>query len=258
MPVLLAIAEEPPDVDGGRSCGRSWPTLPAALYVHATAPAPRRARASGTRSSGAEPHLKLALERPDLLASRAAAGRASRRPPTWPRSRRSTGRRIPARGSRRACSQPAATSASGRTGGSSASRASTSTRRRGASRRSATSRRCRSCEAGARTRSLRRPLPASCSRTGSRRSRSTSEPTTQPAIAAYARLGFEPSTAYTEASLVRSGGYAARHQVAGQRCPKWCARGSAAPTSSSATRRASAARVSTEATRMFRFSPTRS
>ena len=47
-----------------------------------------------------------------------------------------------------------------------------------------------------------------------------------------------------------------RGSCGGQRPPKWCARGSAAPTSRSAIRRASAARVSIDVTRMFRFSPT--
>ena len=84
---------------------------------------------------------------------------------------------------------------------------------------------------------------------------------------AYARLGFEPVTPYWEAASssgpARSAGHACvglgvRRARSGQRCPKWCARGSADPTSSSATRRASTPRVSIEVTRMFRFSPTRS
>ena len=147
---------------------------------------------------------------------------------------------------------PAATAASP------ASPACTSTRRPGAWRRSATSRRCRSF-AGEGSRGLRaRRSACCCSRTGSRRSRSTSGRTTTPRSPPTRGSGSRwRRRTGRRACVVAAIPSLARLRPA-QRWPKWWARGSAAPTSSSATRRASAPRVSIEETRMFRFSPTRS
>ena len=65
-----------------------------ALYVHATPPL-LDTLAERYAIEDAEPHLKLALGRTDLLAAHAARSRAPRRGPTWTRSRRSTRRPIP-------------------------------------------------------------------------------------------------------------------------------------------------------------------
>lgn len=69
VPVLLAIAEEP--LGAMEDLLRAVrDTLPSALYVHATAPL-LDTLAERYAIEGAEPHLKLALGRDDLLAAHA-------------------------------------------------------------------------------------------------------------------------------------------------------------------------------------------
>ena len=84
----------------------------------------------------------------------------------------------------------------------------------------------------------------------------------------YSRLGFEAVASFIEAAPSSSVsrlsapthdcGPASALSARAQRCPKWCGARERGADSSSATRRASAPRVSIEVTRMLRFSPTRS
>ena len=213
-----------------RRCSRCWP--------------------SAMRSSGAAPHLKLALARTDLLAdarrspstSSSAADLAeieafyrAAYPGTWFAPRMlATGRYV----------------GSGRTAGSSAWQACTSTPRRGAWPRSATWRRCRSA-VGKASRAVRAPRSACCcSADGIETIALNVRADNAAAIAAYTRLGLRAGRGVRRGEPpheCRRDGEPARStqaepaSAAGQRCPKWCARGRAAPTSSSATRRASAA-----------------
>ena len=71
VPVLIAIAEDP-DASMVPLLGELLPALPGALYVHVSPPLLGVFRDRYTVES-AEPHLKLALARTDLLAARAAA-----------------------------------------------------------------------------------------------------------------------------------------------------------------------------------------
>ena len=70
-----------------------------------------------------------------------------------------------------------------------------------------------------------------------------------------------PGSRALEMTILRHAPFVSRESPVrvAQRCPKWCARGSAETTSFvSATRRASAERLSSSRTRMFRFRSTRS
>ena len=70
VPVLIAIAEDP-DASMEPLLGELLPALPGALYVHVSPPLLDVFRDRYAVES-AEPHLKLALARTDLLAARAA------------------------------------------------------------------------------------------------------------------------------------------------------------------------------------------
>jgi ribosomal protein S18 acetylase RimI-like enzyme len=70
IPVLIAIAEDPGALMG-RLLEELLPSLPGALYVHVSPPLLDVFR-DRYRVQSAEPHLKLALARTDVLAARAA------------------------------------------------------------------------------------------------------------------------------------------------------------------------------------------
>ena len=253
VPVVLAIAEEPARDDGAAPARRSATTLPAALYVHVTPPL-LDVLAERYAVEEAEPHLKLALARTDLLAPSAAAtsnvlgaerprrdrrrSTARRIPETWFEPRMlATGRYVGIRQDGRLACVAGVHVYSPTWSVAALGNVATLPELRGR---------------GPGASCVRRPLPAPArgrdrddraQRPGGQRRRDRA-PTRG--------SGSSGRAEYTEASL------ASASRLSRQRCPKWCARGSAAPTSSSATRRASAPRVSIEATRMLRFSPTRS
>ena len=171
VPVLIAIAEEPA-ASMVSLLMELLPTLPAALYVHVSPPLLEVFR-DRYAVEAAEPHLKLALARTDLLEPSACPvdllGEGDLLELDELYRRCVSGDMVHARG----CSRLAGTSGSGTTAASPALPACTSTRRPGAWRRSATSPRCRSF-VGEGWRERRARLSACCcSRTGSRRSPST-------------------------------------------------------------------------------------
>ena len=171
VPVLIAIAEAP-DASMVWLLEELLPTLPDfPLRPRLAAVPPPPSQPVRGRGRRAAPQARARPHRPPCLE------RGSRRPPRRKRSagaRRALSGCLPwRRGSRRGARRRAATSGSGTRGALPASPACMSTRRRGVWPRSATSPRCRSFVAEDWHVLPARPSAFSCSRTASRRSRST-------------------------------------------------------------------------------------